>query len=103
MIRIRTAVVLAIGTLTFAAPHKLHAQNGVVEGTTVTEGTQRPLSGVQISVDGVAGKGAVSDASGRFRITGLSGASIVLDVRALGFRPVKDTVRVGATNIRISL
>ncbi len=99
----RTSWLIMIAAAGLAAPHHLHAQDGAVGGTVVTEGTQRPLSGVQIAVDGVAGKGAVSDASGRFRITGLTGATVVLDVRSIGFRPFRDTVRVGASDLRIVL
>src|SRR4029079_1152863 len=103
MKRGRTALVFATAVLSLAIPSRLHAQSGVVEGTTVTQGTQRPLAGVQIGVEGQPGKGATSDASGRFRVTGLSGETVVLSVRAIGFRPVFDTVRVGATNVRIAL
>jgi len=103
MKRGRTALVFATAVLSLAIPSRLHAQSGVVEGTTVTQGTQRPLAGVQIGVEGQSGKGATSDASGRFRVTGLSGETVVLSVRAIGFRPVFDTVRVGATNVRIAL
>jgi hypothetical protein len=45
----------------------------------------------------------VSDASGKFRITGVTGERVVLDARAIGYRPVVDTVAVGATNIRIAM
>ncbi|HEX3868744.1 MAG TPA: SusC/RagA family TonB-linked outer membrane protein [Gemmatimonadaceae bacterium] len=99
----KTLLLLAIASVALAAPQFVAAQEGSVAGTTVTEGTQRALSGVQISVDGAPGKGAVTDASGRFRITGLTGSSVVLDVRSIGYRPMKDTVRVGANDVRISL
>lgn len=103
MKRARMALVFATAVSALAIPAGLCAQSGTVEGTTITQGTQRLLAGVQITVEGQPGKGAVSDASGRFRITGLSGETIVLNVRAIGFRPVLDTVRVGATNVRITL
>lgn len=103
MLGLRHTFVLGLASLTFATAHHLHAQTGVVQGTAVSEGSQRPLAGVQIAVSGVAGQGAVTDESGRFRITGLSGSTVVLDVRAIGFRPQKDTVRVGATDLRLVL
>ncbi len=103
MIGARTIISLAVVSVALAAPPELRAQAGVIEGTAVTEGTQRPLAGVQLSVAGQAGKGAVSDASGKFRITGVTGERVVLDARAIGYRPVTDTVAVGATNIRISM
>ena len=103
MIGARTILTLAIASAALMAPPALQAQTGVIEGTAVTEGTQRPLSGVQIAVAGQVGKGAVSDASGKFRITGVTGERVVLDARAIGYRPTTDTVAVGATNIRISM
>ena len=97
MIGARTILTLAIVSAALIAPPALQAQTGVIEGTAVTEGTQRPLSGVQISVAGQAGKGAVSDASGKFRITGVTGERVVLDARAIGYRP---TDRHGAPSAR---
>jgi TonB-linked SusC/RagA family outer membrane protein len=79
------------------------AQSGSVSGTVVAGGTQRPLGGVQIGVDGSPGRGATTDGSGRFTITGLTGPTAVLTVRFIGYRPVADTVRVGATDVRIAL
>jgi len=78
-----------------------HAQEGVIAGTVVVEGSLRPLAGAQVAVANVPGKGAVADASGRFRITGLTGATVTVNVRAIGFRQVTEPVRVGATTLRI--
>jgi TonB-linked SusC/RagA family outer membrane protein len=85
-----------------AIPVIARAQTGSVAGTVVTE-AQRALSGVQVTVDGVAGKGSVTDGSGRFAISGLTGPSVVLNVRYIGYRPVTDTVRVGKMDVRIVL
>jgi TonB-linked SusC/RagA family outer membrane protein len=89
--------------LLLAMPQIARAQGGTVEGTVVAEGSQRPLAGVQIGVAGMPGRGAVSDASGRFHITGLTGATVILNARLIGYRPVTDTVRVGATTVRFTL
>jgi TonB-linked SusC/RagA family outer membrane protein len=89
--------------LLFLAPHISPAQSGVIAGTVVSEGSQRPVANVQIGVAGVAGRGAISDASGRFRITGLTGTIVVLNARLIGYRPATDTVRVGDTALRITL
>src|ERR1043166_3137385 len=102
MTGVRSFLALAAGAL-FVVPSGVRAQSGVVEGTAVTSGTQRPLPGVQITVVGIAGKGASSDASGRFRITGLPEGTVVLNARLIGYRPHIDTVRVGTTNVRLSL
>jgi TonB-linked SusC/RagA family outer membrane protein len=83
-----------------AAPQRLHAQEGTVAGTAVVSGSQRGLPGVQVSISGQTGRGAVTDASGRFRITGVTGSQVTVQARALGFRPDSQLVRVGATDIR---
>jgi TonB-linked SusC/RagA family outer membrane protein len=85
------------------APQRLLAQEGVVAGTVVVSGSQRPLPNVQVSVAGQLGRGAVSDANGRFRITGLTGSQVMLHARLLGFRQDSQTVRVGATDVRLAL
>ena len=87
--------------LLFTVPSLLSAQEGTVAGTVVGQGNQRPLAGVEVGVVGTPGKGAVTDASGRFRVTGLTGPTVVLSVRFLGFRPLTDTVQVGKTDLRI--
>ncbi|HEX6049610.1 MAG TPA: TonB-dependent receptor plug domain-containing protein, partial [Gemmatimonadaceae bacterium] len=84
-------------------PVGAQTQPGVVAGTVVAEGAQRPLPGVQIIVEGQAGKVASTDASGRFRITDVTGTTVTLSARALGFRPDSQTVTVGTTNVRFVL
>jgi TonB-linked SusC/RagA family outer membrane protein len=98
---VRSVALFAIVALALGTPNRLCAQNGIVEGTVVSENSQRPLSGVEIAVAGVPGKGALTDASGRFRLTGLTGTTVILNARSIGLRPVTDTVSVGATNVRI--
>src|ERR1019366_8234613 len=96
-------LVAVSAALLFVMPEVAHAQNVAVAGIVVAEGTQRPLAGAQVVVQGVTGKGAVTDASGRFSLTGLSGTTVILNVRLIGYRPVTDTVNVGASDVRISL
>ena len=92
-----------LAAVLLATPGTMRSQGGTVAGTIVSEGSQRALAGAQIAVQGEPGRGAVSDASGRFRITGLSAASVTLNARLLGFRPVTETVRVGTTDLRFVL
>jgi TonB-linked SusC/RagA family outer membrane protein len=103
MMGARSICMLALVSAAVAAPGRIQAQSGVVEGTTVSAITQRPLPGVQVAVEGQPGKGAVSDASGRFRITGLTGANVSLSARAIGYRPLTESVAVGKTDIRLVL
>jgi TonB-linked SusC/RagA family outer membrane protein len=101
MSRIRTSsIATALAVAVLATPHLARAQTGVVSGTIVVEGSQRPLAGAQIMVDRDPSKGAISDASGQFRITGLSGPTVRLDARMIGYRPATQTVNVGAANVR---
>ena len=97
-----TAVALA---LTLAAlPRAARAQDaGVLAGRVITEAGARPLPGVQIAVQDQAGKGAVTDASGRFRISGVTGSQVVLNVRMIGYRAITQTVTVGATNLQFAM
>src|SRR3954467_4562011 len=80
-----------------------HAQANSVAGTVVAGGTQRPLAGVQVAVVGVPGKGTTTDGSGRFAIGDISGSTVVLNFRFLGYRPVVDTVNVGRRDLQIAL
>jgi TonB-linked SusC/RagA family outer membrane protein len=93
----------ALAALLLVVSHIARAQTGVVAGNVVAQGTQRPLAEAEVGVRGVAGKGSVTDGSGRFRITGLTGTTVILEVRLIGYRPVTDTVKVGATNLTIAL
>jgi TonB-linked SusC/RagA family outer membrane protein len=95
----RAATLLFVVT----TPSLLRAQDGTVAGTVVAQGNQRPLAGVEVGVVGTPPRGTVTDASGRFRLTGLTGPTVVLNVRFLGFRPVTDTVQVGTTDLRIEM
>ena len=98
-----TNIALTLAALLGAAPVISQAQQGTVSGTVLVEGAQRPLPGAQVVVEGQTGIGATTDASGRFRITGLSGTSVTLSVRALGYRPETQTVNVGSNNLRFIL
>ncbi len=86
-----------------ASPHVAGAQAGAVSGIVIDAASERPVSNAAVGVMGPAGKGAVTDGFGRFTITGLSGTTVVLSVRLIGYRPATDTVRVGDNNIRVGL
>ncbi|NUO37824.1 MAG: SusC/RagA family TonB-linked outer membrane protein [Gemmatimonadaceae bacterium] len=93
----------ALMALLALAPGVALAQTGIVSGTVVAEGSLRPLANVQVTVEGQPGRGAVTDAGGRFRLAGLSGSTVTLVTRLLGFRQSSRTVQVGATDVRFVL
>jgi TonB-dependent SusC/RagA subfamily outer membrane receptor len=93
---------LAVGVLAAAAlSAEAGAQAGVVGGIVVSTGGA-PISAAQVRVDGTE-RVVVTDAGGRFRIAGLTGDAVTLDVRRIGYRPARVRSRLGETNLRITL
>ena len=78
------------------------AQQGSVAGTVVESRTFKPLAGAQVLVEG-QGRGVLTDANGRFRISGLSGADVSIQVVMLGYRARTQQARVNDANVRIAL
>ena len=75
---------------------------GVISGVVLADQSLRPLAGAQVGVVGTP-LGTLSDANGRFRITGVAGDSVALDVRLIGFQPTKVTAHVGDAAFRVLL
>ena len=75
---------------------------GAIGGVVLADQSLRPLAGAQVSVVGTR-LGALSDANGHFRIPGLEGENVSLDVRLIGFQPAKVTARVGDMSLRVLL
>jgi len=100
----RCSSVLSGLALTFGivAPAIVAAQGGSVAGTVVNRATGAPVAAAQVTVAGTALR-AFTDASGRFALNDVSGATAVLQIRMIGFRARTDTVKVGDTNLRIAL
>ena len=86
--------------LAIAAP--AHAQAGEVAGTVTAAGTGEPLAGAQVTVAGGPQR-AVTDDRGRFRITGISGPTVTLEVRRIGYRLERVPTRAGETNLGVVL
>src|ERR1043166_2603181 len=101
-------VTRALSPIAFAAfalvatASSIHAQANSVAGVVRAIGTNEPLSGAQITVVGGQQR-ASADADGRFRITGLTGTSVVLDVRRIGYRNERVPARVGQTDLVVSM
>src|SRR5688500_10908287 len=77
-------------------------QTGTIAGRVTDAATQRPLAGAQVLVTGTQ-RGANSDASGRFTITGVTGTDVTLQARMIGYRATNIAARVGDANVRIAL
>jgi TonB-linked SusC/RagA family outer membrane protein len=91
-------IVLAVALVASPA---LAQDAGTIAGVVVGAGGQ-PVPSAQINVQGTS-LGTATDASGQFRITGLTGAEATIEVRRIGYRMEQRTVRVGDTNLRIAL
>ena len=103
LFRTTSSAVLGAWVALLADAQPARAQEGAVVGTVLAERSLRPVAGAQVVVEGDGARQALTDADGRFRLTGLAGAEVTLAVRRIGFRPLQQTVRVGATDLRLTL
>jgi TonB-dependent SusC/RagA subfamily outer membrane receptor len=94
------AVCLVVAALLTCIPGTTAAQEGRVSGTVVDSRTQQPLAGVQVAVP-ERQTGALTDVRGRFRLDGLTGESVTLQVVMLGYRTVTQVARVGDQAVQI--
>ena len=92
--------VLGAGVLALL-PAMLAGQQDVA-GTIIDAGSNRPIAGVSVSVQGTTST-VRTDARGQFHFADLAESQVTLRVAALGYRPVTQVVSVGDTNIRIVL
>ena len=98
-----TGFALLLVAFTIAAdPLGAQTGQGVITGTVVAAGTEAPIANAQITAQGT-GRVALSDANGRFRLSGLSGSDVTLQVRRVGYRLVTQRSSVGAENVRLVL
>jgi TonB-linked SusC/RagA family outer membrane protein len=95
-----TALAIALG-LSLGLPGRAGAQTNIIAGVVVGAADQ-PVAGALVRVDGTTAV-ATTDASGRFRIAGLTGPEVTIEVRRIGYRPDRRTVRVGDGDIRITM
>ena len=94
MRRVGKFVAAAFAVLLF--PLGLMAQGtGTVTGVVTDQASQRGVQDMQVSVVGTQ-RGAVSDASGRYTITGVPAGSRVIRARRVGYAPLSRTVVVTA-------
>lgn len=76
-----------------AAP--AHAQQGAVAGSVTDGGTGEPVAGAQVFVEGTS-IGQLTNAEGRYRITGVPTGEQTVRVRLIGYRAASQTVTVSS-------
>ena len=80
------AVVAASASGFVLAPAALHAQGtGVIRGAVTSEGTSAPVEGVQVSVVGDSRLARRTDATGRFRLSGVPAGARTVRVLRIGY------------------
>jgi TonB-dependent SusC/RagA subfamily outer membrane receptor len=98
----RAAVALLAAVALTAASTTARAQDNSISGRVRVAGTSEPVPGAQITVSGGTQR-AVSDSQGAFRITGITGSNVTLDVRRIGYRSERIPARAGQTDLVINL
>ena len=88
--------------VTATVPIHAQAVAGAITGSILASGSEAPISNAQIAVQGT-GRLTVSDANGRFRLTGLPAGDVTLEIRRVGFRAVTQRATVGTDGLRIFL
>src|SRR5437867_12140901 len=79
----RPAAALLLLAAGFAEPIAAQPGAGVISGSVLADQSLRPLAGAQVGVVGTR-LGVISDANGRFRLTGVDGDNVSLDIRLIG-------------------
>jgi len=77
-------------------------QEREISGTVTDQNSRQPLAGARVSVIG-ANRAVQTDTRGAFRIVGLTGTEVTIEVVRIGYRRASQTVRVGASDIAIAL
>jgi len=97
--RIATALAL-LSVMALAVPFgQLTAQGptGTIEGTVTDAGSKRPVANAQVSIIGTGGTvGALTNATGQFRILNVAPGPRRVRARLLGYAPQEKTVQVTA-------
>jgi TonB-linked SusC/RagA family outer membrane protein len=78
------------------------AQDSVLAGVVLGATTSMPLDGARLVIEGTP-LVQTTDANGRFRFTGLTGAQVTLRVVRVGYQPVALAAQVGQTDLHVAL
>src|SRR5256885_2454769 len=90
MRRARCVIGGLLGVL-WVAPLGAQQASGTVRGRVSDDATHQPLSGVSVAV---GGRGALTQADGRYMITGVPAGTDTLRTRMIGYAPAKRAVAV---------
>jgi TonB-linked SusC/RagA family outer membrane protein len=94
------ATLTLLASVVFSSPAS--AQSGTVGGVVVAAGTQEPIAGARVDVVGTTLR-TQTDEKGQFRIAGVSGTIVTVEVRRIGYKLARTSARVGAVDNRIVL
>ena len=89
--KISSLVILA--SLVCVTSALAQGMSGTISGTVTERGSERPLQGVQIRVVGTQ-RGAVTDASGKYRIVNVATGTAQLVAQQIGYGPQPRSVIV---------
>jgi TonB-linked SusC/RagA family outer membrane protein len=76
-------------------PGAAQATTGTIQGRVVESGTQRPLTGAQVTLVGTP-RGMVTNAQGEFMLLGVPAGEHRVSVQSIGFGAAEQTVRVAS-------
>lgn len=100
---------LASFTISPTRPRALHPpgrsappRQDFVAGLVLNAGVGQPVQGALVFVPGTESS-AITNEEGRFRIGGLQGTTVTLQVQVIGYRTASVTVRVGDEGVQIML
>ncbi len=93
---------LGLAAALFFTPPVEAQQSGSIGGVVVSRGTQQPLSGAQVSLDGT-GQGTITGENGRFLIPGVSGGSVTVRVTMIGYKSASQVAKPGQMDLRFEL
>ncbi len=82
------ALVVLLGTRAFA-------QTGSISGTVLRDSSSQGLTGVSVALLGAA-RSVTTNYMGEFIIPGLDAGRYVIELRAVGYTPIRDTIELAA-------
>ena len=93
------SVILALTGVMVLTPRISHAQGEII-GRVLTDSGRTPVASVRVSIVRL-GKSAVSDSTGRFRLTNLPAGDHVVVLRALGYRSDSAEVEIEGSEVAV--